>query len=85
MRGIGLVELNGSYLTTFQLNGPAYRWWKIYEASRTAGILTLTWSQFSDIFLKEFILQTCEDEFVYRVRPIAPEEYDYVKVCYEVS
>ncbi|XP_070042810.1 uncharacterized protein [Nicotiana tomentosiformis] len=59
---MGVVELSGVDLTTFQLTGMTYRWWQTYDASRSAGATPLTWSQFSDLFLREFILQTGRDE-----------------------
>lgn len=59
---LGLLELNGVDFTTFQLSRMAYRRWQTYESSRPTRVASLTWSQFSVLFLGELIPQTYRDE-----------------------
>lgn len=54
----GIVDINRVSLTTFQLTGASYRWWKNYESCRLAGATPLTWHEFSVLLLEKFILQT---------------------------
>ncbi|XP_070035970.1 uncharacterized protein [Nicotiana tomentosiformis] len=58
---MGIVEVSEVSFTTFQLPGAAYRWWQIHEEGRPADAIPPTWSQFSEIFLKEFVPQTLRD------------------------
>ncbi|XP_070034947.1 uncharacterized protein [Nicotiana tomentosiformis] len=56
-----IVEVSGVVFTTFQLSGAAYRWWQGYEEGRLADADPLTWAQFSEMFLREFVPQTLRD------------------------
>ncbi|XP_070055251.1 uncharacterized protein [Nicotiana tomentosiformis] len=44
------------------MQGPAKRWWHVYELGRPVGSPPLTWSQFSTVFLDKFVLCTRRDE-----------------------
>ncbi|XP_070046911.1 uncharacterized protein [Nicotiana tomentosiformis] len=58
---MGIMELSGVALTTFQLTELVYRWWQVYEESRPAGTVPLTRTQFTDLFLRELVPQTLRD------------------------
>ncbi|XP_070050688.1 uncharacterized protein [Nicotiana tomentosiformis] len=58
---MGIVEMSGVTFTIFQLSGAAYQWWRIYEEGSTADIASLTWTRFSELFLKEFVPHTLRD------------------------
>ncbi|XP_070004696.1 uncharacterized protein [Nicotiana sylvestris] len=52
---MGIVEMSGVAFTTFQLRGVAYQWWRAYELGSPTELVSLTWVQFSEMFLREFI------------------------------
>ncbi|XP_019225152.1 PREDICTED: uncharacterized protein LOC109206748 [Nicotiana attenuata] len=52
---MGILESNGVDFATFQLKGKARRWWQAYLLSRPAGLLLLTWDQFTHLFLEKYI------------------------------
>lgn len=54
LHNLGLVESHGVY-TTFQMVGPAKQWWRDYISSRPAGSPSLSWSQFTQVFLDKFV------------------------------
>ncbi|XP_070039790.1 uncharacterized protein [Nicotiana tomentosiformis] len=58
---MGIVEVSGVVFTTFQLSGAAYQWWQAYEEARPADAAPLTCTQFSEMFLREFVPQTLRD------------------------
>ncbi|XP_070039320.1 uncharacterized protein [Nicotiana tomentosiformis] len=58
---MGIVEMSGVAFTTFQMSGEAYLWWRVYEEGSQADVASLTWTQFSEIFLREFVPQTLRD------------------------
>ncbi|XP_070041631.1 uncharacterized protein [Nicotiana tomentosiformis] len=58
---MGIVEMSGVALTTFQLKGAAYQWWRAYELGSLADVASLTWVQFSEMFLGEFVPQSLRD------------------------
>ncbi|XP_070046567.1 uncharacterized protein [Nicotiana tomentosiformis] len=53
---MGIVEVSGVAFTTFQLSKAAYRWWQAYEQGQLVDATPLTWAQFSEMFLREFVL-----------------------------
>ncbi|XP_070007718.1 uncharacterized protein [Nicotiana sylvestris] len=44
----------GVSFTTFQLRGAAYEWWCTYELDSPNEVVSLTWTQFSDLVLREY-------------------------------
>ncbi|XP_070057832.1 uncharacterized protein [Nicotiana tomentosiformis] len=60
LRTMGIVETSGVAFTTFQLSGPAFQCWQAYEGS-PADAPSLTWAQFSEMLLGEFVLQNIWD------------------------
>ena len=61
LRTMGVAELSGVSFTAFQLRGAAYQWWRAYELSSPAEAASLIWTQFSDMFLREYVLQSLRD------------------------
>ncbi|XP_070057537.1 uncharacterized protein [Nicotiana tomentosiformis] len=61
LRTSGILETSGVSFTTFQLTRAAFRWWETYERSRTVGT-TLSWQEFSVLFLEKFVPQTHREE-----------------------
>ncbi|XP_070025263.1 uncharacterized protein [Nicotiana sylvestris] len=64
---MGIVEMSGIAFATFQLKGATYQWWQAYELGSPADAASLTWIQFSEMSLREFVPQslrdTCHVEF----------------------
>ncbi|XP_070057084.1 uncharacterized protein [Nicotiana tomentosiformis] len=58
---MGIVETSGVAFTTFQLSGATYQWWRVYEKGSRADAASLTWTQFTELFLREFIPQNLRD------------------------
>ncbi|XP_070025360.1 uncharacterized protein [Nicotiana sylvestris] len=58
---MGISESSGVSFTTFQLRGAAYEWWRTYELDSPDEAVSPTWTQFSDMFLREFIPQSLKD------------------------
>ncbi|XP_070021876.1 uncharacterized protein [Nicotiana sylvestris] len=58
---IDIVEMSEVAFTTFQLRGVTYQWWQAYELGSQAEVASLTWVQFSEIFLREFVPQSFWD------------------------
>ncbi|XP_070029355.1 uncharacterized protein [Nicotiana sylvestris] len=58
---MGIAETSGVSFTAFQLRGAAYQWWQAYELDSPAEAASLTWTQFSDIFLREYVPQILKD------------------------
>ncbi|XP_070057061.1 uncharacterized protein [Nicotiana tomentosiformis] len=58
---MGIVETSKVAFTTFELSGPAYQWWRAYEEGSPAEEASLTWAQFSKMFLREFVPQRLRD------------------------
>ncbi|XP_070032373.1 uncharacterized protein [Nicotiana tomentosiformis] len=58
---MGIVEASGVTFTTFQLSGAVYQWWRVYEEGSPADAASLLWTQFSEMFLREFVPQTLRD------------------------
>ncbi|XP_070045616.1 uncharacterized protein [Nicotiana tomentosiformis] len=61
LRTMGIVETSGVAFTIFQLSGAAYQWWQVYEEGCPTDAASLSWTQFSEMFLREFIPQTLRD------------------------
>lgn len=57
----GISESRGVSFTTFQLRGAAYEWRHTYELDSPDEAASLTWTQFSDMFLREYVLQSLRD------------------------
>ncbi|XP_070036171.1 uncharacterized protein [Nicotiana tomentosiformis] len=47
--------------TAFQLRGASYQGWRAYELGSPAEAASLTWTQFSDMFLREYVPQSLRD------------------------
>ncbi|XP_070022405.1 uncharacterized protein [Nicotiana sylvestris] len=58
LRTTGIVETIGVAFTTFQLRGEIYQWWRTYELGSPAESVSLTWVQFLEMFLREFVPQS---------------------------
>ncbi|XP_070044827.1 uncharacterized protein [Nicotiana tomentosiformis] len=58
---MGVAEMSGVSFTTFQLRGAAYQWWRAYELSSPEEAASLTWTQFSYMFLREYVPQSLRD------------------------
>ncbi|XP_070032301.1 uncharacterized protein [Nicotiana tomentosiformis] len=63
VRNMGIVDTNGVDFAAFQLTGFARRWWRDYMLTRLARSPTLTWDQFSQLFLETFIPVTLREEY----------------------
>ncbi|XP_070045836.1 uncharacterized protein [Nicotiana tomentosiformis] len=60
---MGVAEMSGVSFTTFQPRGEAYQWWRAYELSSQDEEASLTWTQFSDMFLREYVPQSLRDSW----------------------
>ncbi|XP_070057748.1 uncharacterized protein [Nicotiana tomentosiformis] len=58
---MGIMETSGVSFTAFQLRGTAYQWWRAYELSSPDEAGSLTWTQFSKMFLCEYVPQSLRD------------------------
>ncbi|XP_070034896.1 uncharacterized protein [Nicotiana tomentosiformis] len=58
---IGIVETSGVAFTMFQLKEAAYQWWRAYELCSPDDASSLSWVQFSEMFIREFVPQTLRD------------------------
>ncbi|XP_070055050.1 uncharacterized protein [Nicotiana tomentosiformis] len=58
---MGIVDSSGVSFTAFQLRGAAYQWWRAYELDSPAEATSLTWTEFSDMFLREYVPQSLRD------------------------
>ncbi|XP_070035181.1 uncharacterized protein [Nicotiana tomentosiformis] len=61
---MGILETSGVTFTTFQLKGAAYKWWRAFELGSPADAASLSWFQFSEIFLREFVPKTLRDAWL---------------------
>ncbi|XP_070039578.1 uncharacterized protein [Nicotiana tomentosiformis] len=57
----GIVETSWVAFTMFQLRGAAYQWWRSYELASLADAASLSWAQFSEMFLREFVPHSLRD------------------------
>ncbi|XP_070057427.1 uncharacterized protein [Nicotiana tomentosiformis] len=58
-----IVETNRVDFAAFQIIGSSRRWWRDYMLTRPPGSPTLTWDQFSQLFLGKFITVTLREEY----------------------
>ncbi|XP_075111103.1 uncharacterized protein LOC142181651 [Nicotiana tabacum] len=58
---MGISGSSGVSFTTFQLRGAAYEWWRTYELDNLDEAASLTRTQFSDLFLREYVPQRLRD------------------------
>ncbi|XP_070010533.1 uncharacterized protein [Nicotiana sylvestris] len=58
---MGISRSSGIFFTAFQLRGAAYQWWCIFELDSPVEEASLTWAQFSNMFLREFVPQSLRD------------------------
>ncbi|XP_070009717.1 uncharacterized protein [Nicotiana sylvestris] len=58
---MGISGSSGVSFTTFQLQGAAFKWWRTYELDSLDEAASLTWAQFSDLFLREYVPQSLKD------------------------
>ncbi|XP_070023802.1 uncharacterized protein [Nicotiana sylvestris] len=58
---MGILETNGVDFATFRLAGSAKTWWRDFCLARPAGSPSLTWDQFSELFLGKFLPVTQRD------------------------
>ncbi|XP_070004763.1 uncharacterized protein [Nicotiana sylvestris] len=61
LRTVGISRSSGVSFTTFQLRGAAYQWWRTYELDSPAEAASLTWTQFSYLFLRGYLPQSLKD------------------------
>ncbi|XP_070010285.1 uncharacterized protein [Nicotiana sylvestris] len=61
LRSMGISGSSEVSFTTFQLRGAAYEWWRTYELDSPNEAASLTWTQFSDLFLREYVPQSLRD------------------------
>ncbi|XP_070054055.1 uncharacterized protein [Nicotiana tomentosiformis] len=61
LRTMGIVETSRVTFTTFQLKGSTYQWRRTYELGSPADAASLSWTQFLEMFLREFVPQTLRD------------------------
>jgi len=55
LHNLGLVESHGVDYITFQMTDLAKQWWREYIKSRPAGSPSLSWTQFTQVFLDKFV------------------------------
>ena len=55
LRTMGISGSSRVSFTTFQLRGAAYEWWHTYELDSPDEAASLSWTQFSDLFLREYV------------------------------
>ncbi|XP_070055102.1 uncharacterized protein [Nicotiana tomentosiformis] len=65
LRTMGIAKSSGISFTAFQLRGAAYQWWRAYELGSPAEAASFTWTQFSNMFLMEYVPRSLRD--VWRV------------------
>ncbi|XP_070012915.1 uncharacterized protein [Nicotiana sylvestris] len=58
---MGITTSSGVSFAAFQLRGAAYDWWHTFELDSPDKAASLTWTQFSDIFQREFVPQSLRD------------------------
>ncbi|XP_070025637.1 uncharacterized protein [Nicotiana sylvestris] len=63
LQNMGIVETNGVDFVAFRLSGSAKTWWREYCLSRPSGSPTLTWVQFSQLFLEKFLPITQREDY----------------------
>ncbi|XP_070011336.1 uncharacterized protein [Nicotiana sylvestris] len=61
LRTMDILETNGVDFATFRLAGSAKTWWRDFCLARPAGLPSLTWDQFSELFLGKFLPVTQRD------------------------
>ncbi|XP_070036202.1 uncharacterized protein [Nicotiana tomentosiformis] len=61
LRTMSIVETSGAAFTTFQLKATAYQWWRANELGSPADAASLSWAQFSELFLRDFVPQSLRD------------------------
>ncbi|XP_070004206.1 uncharacterized protein [Nicotiana sylvestris] len=61
LRTVGISGSSGVSFNAFQLRGAAYEWWCTYELDSLNEATSFTWTQFSDLFLREFVSQSLRD------------------------
>ncbi|XP_070045219.1 uncharacterized protein [Nicotiana tomentosiformis] len=60
---MGIIGTNEVNFVVFQMTGCAKGWWRDYVLTGPAGSPSLTWDQFSLIFLEKFIPFTLRKEY----------------------
>ncbi|XP_070005554.1 uncharacterized protein [Nicotiana sylvestris] len=63
LRNMGIVETNGVNFAAFHLSGSAKTWWRDYCLARPAGLPSLSWEQFSALFLEKFLSVTQREAY----------------------
>ncbi|XP_070012155.1 uncharacterized protein [Nicotiana sylvestris] len=63
LRNMGIMETNGVNFVAFRLSGSAKTWWRDYCLARPAGSPSLTWDQFSQLFLEKYFLITQRKDY----------------------
>ncbi|XP_070024843.1 uncharacterized protein [Nicotiana sylvestris] len=79
-RTMGITASSGVSFAAFQLRGAAYDWWRTFELDSLDEAASLTWTQFSDMFQREFVPQSLRNawraEFEhFRQGPMTVSEY----------
>ncbi|XP_070034825.1 uncharacterized protein [Nicotiana tomentosiformis] len=63
LHNMGIVETNGFDFAVFQMTDYAKKWWIDYVVTRLFGLPSLTWDQYSQLFLEKFIPFTLREEY----------------------
>ncbi|XP_070054719.1 uncharacterized protein [Nicotiana tomentosiformis] len=61
LRTMDIVETSEVAFTMFHLKEAAHQWWRAYEFGIPTDATSLTWVQFSEIFLRKFVPQSLRD------------------------
>ncbi|XP_070004973.1 uncharacterized protein [Nicotiana sylvestris] len=61
LHSMGISGSSKVSFTTFQLRGAAYEWWRTYKLDSPDEEAFLTWTQFSDMFLRVHVPQILRD------------------------
>ncbi|XP_070034657.1 uncharacterized protein [Nicotiana tomentosiformis] len=61
LRTMDIVETSGVAFTMFQLKGATHQWWRAYKLGSPVDATSLTWVQFSEMFLRKFVPQSLWD------------------------
>ena len=58
---MGIVERFGVEFVTYQFQGNAKMWWRLYVECQPARAPPMTWASFSSLFMEKYIPQTLKD------------------------
>ncbi|XP_004242076.2 uncharacterized protein [Solanum lycopersicum] len=61
LQSLGLLESRGADFTAHQFRRPGRQWWRTHRESRPVGSPIISWSEFSEAFLAQFMPQSVRD------------------------